>query len=58
MHYLGPSGLVLSTFSMVIGKWKYIEKKDQAKTTFCTTEGLFEFEVMPVGLCNAPATFQ
>ena len=35
-----------------------VSDNDRAKTAFCTQEGLFEFKVMPFGLCNAPATFQ
>ena len=35
-----------------------MDPNDREKTAFCTTEGLFEFQVMPFGLCNAPATFQ
>ena len=35
-----------------------MSENDRSKTAFCTTEGLFEFNVMPFGLCNSPATFQ
>ena len=35
-----------------------IAEKDKEKTAFATREGLFEFKLMPLGLCNTPATFQ
>ena len=31
---------------------------DEALTAFCTYFGLFEYLVMPFGLCNGPASFQ
>jgi hypothetical protein len=35
-----------------------MNSEDREKTAFITHEGLFEFNVMPFGLCNAPATYQ
>ena len=35
-----------------------MDKGSQEKTTFNTHSGHYEFQVMPFGLCNVPATFQ
>ena len=58
LHALGRAKY-FSTFDLASGYWQVpIDKKDREKTAFICHKGLYEFKVMPFGLCNAPGTFQ
>lgn len=46
-----------STIDLASG-YNQVPVKDRPKTAFCTPFGLFEFNRMSFGLCNAPGTFQ
>lgn len=53
------SAKIFSTLDLASGYWQVeLDKKSQEKTAFYCRKGLFEFTVMPFGLCNAPSTFQ
>ena len=48
-----------SSMDLTSGYWQIeIKEEDKSKTAFIFRKELFEFNVMPFGLYNAPATFQ
>ena len=47
------------TMDVQSGFWQVeLDPKDKEKTSFCTRLGLYQFNVLPFGLTNAPATFE
>jgi predicted aspartyl protease len=48
-----------STLDMASGYWQVpLTEKAKKKSAFVVRGGLYQFNVLPFGLCNAPATFE
>ncbi len=51
--------MYVTKFDLLKGYWQIpLSARAKQISAFCTPEGLYEYNVMPFGLKNAPATFQ
>ncbi|KAL6460294.1 hypothetical protein MHYP_G00320530 [Metynnis hypsauchen] len=50
---------IFSTIDLTAGYWQIpLHPRDKEKTVFSTGSGLFHFRMMPMGISNAPPSFQ
>ena len=50
---------LFSSLDLISGYWQVeVKPEGREKTAFVTSEGLYEFNVLPFGMCNGPGTFQ
>ena len=49
----------ISTLDLLSGYWQTpLREEDMCKTAFTTPSGLYEYTVLPMGITNAPSSFQ